>query len=310
MDEQFAGDLEVLWVSDLPTSSLRSLVNGITPPGTWVLLSRVLDLLRLAEKQLMTLSSSVCAGRPVIVVNRDLDRLALAVLPSRQSSLFRETSSGLTERNAEDCDNKVNDLDIVGSKDIAASQSEAIKVAVHLLAQNGNDLPIGAEEYLEQLSLSPDPELTSGALKLAGSRAELHGVGTSYSPAEYRLFPRLLVSKELHRVRVSDYGDLEENQVKASFVRLHMEGQKSESHIGRLMRLRQRVPIVFSSSVDRVMFRLGVALQVDLEVLVSAAVSPFDRRLECLTLEKIVDREMAWASFKKVLLQMKLPMEL
>ena len=303
-------EMDIRWVSDLPVGSLRSVVAGMLPPGDWVRLKRYIALLFAGERQLLLLGSPVVKGRPEIYISRDLSRLALGDVGGEQGQLALEGNA--VAGSADGTPHASGEVDAslsIESAGCGLDQSGAIGVAKQLLAHNDLDGVVSAESYLDAVSQSPNQELTANALSLAGRGAPVHGVGGSFEPKSYGIFPRILESETSHRLRLSDYGSLEANKVIVSFTRLHQAGQSSEDGVGRLMRTRKRVPVVFVGSPDETTFRMAVGARIDLDVIVTVTLSTYNMEIEGFTLVRLTDKSKTLGELEKIIVQQSLSFE-
>lgn len=309
MNDDLQG-MDVQWVSDLPVSSLKSVVAGMTPPGDLVSLKRYIALLGACERQLLLLGGPIVQGRPEVYISRDLSRLALCDVQAEQGQLgfsgnvVVDSTDGTLDASAKPAASQSID-NSARSRD----HSGAINVAKQLLAHNDLDGVVSAESYLDAVAKSPNGELTANALSLAGRGVPTHGVGCSFEPKAYGVFPRVIESKGSHRLRLSDYGSLEANKVIASFTRLHQAGQSTEDGVGQLMRTRKRVPVVFVGSPDETTFRMAVGARLDLDVIVTVTVSTYEMEIDGFTLVRLTDKSKTLGELERIIVQQSLPFE-
>lgn len=297
-------EMDIQWVSDLPVGSLRSVVAGMVPPGDWVGLKRFAALVFACERQLLLLGDPVVKGRSEVYISRDLSRLALGDVRGEQGRLELEDSAVVDSAGWEG--HASGEADATHSRESVGcglDHSGAIGVAKQLLARNDLDGVVSAESYLNAVAQSPNQELTANALSLAGRGSPVHGVGGSFEPKAYGIFPRVLESKTSHRLRISDYGSLEANRVIVSFTRLHQTGLCLEDSVGKLMRTRKRVPVVFVGSSDETTFRMAVGARIDLDVIVTVTLSTYNMEIEGFTLVRLTDKSKILGELEKIIVQ-------
>jgi len=303
MNDDFQ-EMDVQWVSDLPVGSLRSVVAGMVPPGDWVSLKRFAALLFAGERQLLLLGGPVVKSRPEVYISRDLSRLALGDVRGQQGQL--ELEGNAVVESADKAGHASGEEEVPHSIERVGrglDHNGAFEVAKQLLAHNDRDDVVSAEAYLDALAQSPNRELTASALSLAGRGAPVHGVGGSFEPKSYGIFPGVLESNTSHRLRLSDYGSLEANKVIASFTRLHQAGQCSEDGVGYLMRTRKRVPVVFVGSPDETIFRMAVGARIDLDVIVTVTLSTYDMEIDGFTLVRLTDKSKTLGELEEIIVQ-------
>ena len=88
----------IYWETTVPLIDIRPIAANLAPEGKWIRADRVVSMLKLAINRLHRMRS-YAMGATCVVFSRDLKRLALVPVPSRQRKLNMYPSSKSTESN-------------------------------------------------------------------------------------------------------------------------------------------------------------------------------------------------------------------
>lgn len=294
--------LVVHWVAETPIADLQTLLHEKLPTGDWVSQDEFRKLVNTACDQLRLLHGDCMQGQLSIAISRSLDQLALVELLPAQRSL------NLSSEPPESAPSPVTKAGEFGA-DIRETIASAINISNSLIGRHESGEVINANEFLITIASSPDPTLTTNALKLAGENITAHGAAVSFDARSHDRFPRILESDERFHMRLIDFGEVGQNEVKAAFERLHIARQNSDSPVGRLFRNRQRVSVSISGCGDAGLFRILAAAELDIKVEVTATISTHDPSIERLTLVRILDKQESLEKLTRLISQLQLPLD-
>lgn len=117
----------------------------------------------------------------------------------------------------------------------------------------------------------------------------------------------MLESQEQFRIRCFDFGAVGVGEVKSSFERVHIPGQRIETAVGRLLWDKRRVGIQLTGSNDGGLFRVAAAAGIAIEAIVTVGVETYERAVSRFTLVSLVDREAVLSNLEEKIRQMRLP---
>lgn len=282
------------YVLGLPVLSLKRAQSLLSPPGDWVLIDDLIRLLQDAKSVLFGLRSRGMANTNV-VISRDMTQAALVRTKGSQRELNdnpgnepSESSEKDKAESEDDCilDNK-KPFDDAGAKE---ARRRAIETAQKLISMYKSGAISNAEDFLDELSKSPDANVTRHYLSPQGKNA--FNVSTpdfTFSIGGSPVFPQHFESAERFKVTLENIGDVNKDSVSARLISVS-SGQKNP--FIRFFPNNKRFTVHIGTSHDALLIRHpGVSLCDELKAEVTVTLDTTKGVICALTLVRILNKD-------------------
>jgi hypothetical protein len=299
MNDENEMEVVVHWVIDTPVADIKAAISNAALPGEWLPYKKVRSIMDAAADSLESLHGDSMTGELVACIRRDLSSMALVEYQRRKASSPGKTAGeqpAVPDSHPESLDETREEADI--------RRAKAVEIAESLLKMNTEGEIVSAEHYLSALSSSPDLRLTENVLALRGGRMTFHGRKRSFTPTRFKRLPGRLESAAVFRVRLSDYGELQQSSVQVRLAEIHLLDDQADNEVARILVEGDSLPIFVGGSLDGTLFRFCAAAGITLEAEVTATVSTERKYVIGLSLVGLVDPGEAGRQLKSVVAEL------
>ncbi len=284
----------VQYVLGLPVLSLKRAQSLLSPPGDWVLLDDLIRLLENAKRILFGLRPRGMENTNV-VISRDMTQAALV----RTKSPQRELNDNAVDESPESSDADKAELesdcildnskpfDSAGTK---GASRRAIETAQELASMYKNGAISSAEDFLKEVSKSPDIAVTRHCLAPQGKNAfDVSTPDFTFPIGGGAVFPQHLESAERFKVTLENIGDVNKDSVSA---RLSSVNSGVDNPCIRFFAKNKRFTVHIGTSYDALLIRHpGVSLCDELQAEVTVTIDTSKGVVCGLTLIRILNKD-------------------
>ncbi len=282
------------YVLGLPVLSLKKAQSLLPPPGDWVFIDDLIRLLQNAKSVLFGLRPRGMANTNV-VISRDMAQAALVRIKGPQRELNDDAGDEPPESPHADKAESESDCILDNSKPFDSAGTKeasrrAIDTAQKLIGMYKSGTISNAEDFLEELSKSPDAAVTRHCLSPQGKHA--FDVSTSdftFSIGGGAVFPQHVESGERFKVTLENIGDVNKESVSARLISVN---SGLENPCIRFLTQNKRFTVHIGTSHDALLIRHpGVSLCDELKAEVTVTMDTTKGVICALTLIRILNKD-------------------
>jgi len=282
------------YVLGLPVLSLKKAQSLLPPPGDWVFIDDLIRLLQNAKSVLFGLRPRGMANTNV-VISRDMTQAALVRTKGPQRELNDDAGDEPPESSDADKADLEGDGILDNSKPFDSAGTKgasrrAIEIAQELVSMYRNGAISSAEDFLKEISKSPDIAVTRHCLGPQGKNSfDVSTPDFTFPIGGSAVFPQHLESAERFKVTLENIGDVNKDSVSA---RLSSVNSGADNPYARFFVKNKRFTVHIGTSHDALLIRHpGVSLCDELKAEVTVTMDTTKGVICALTLVRILNKE-------------------